>query len=117
MSDGSEIGNDGDILIKRTVSGITNTNTLFRKTTITITSDYTINDVGTVFVNAGNGDLYVGMPASPIDGDHYYIKRIDSSGTSVTISGTIDGEWNEFLYASESLRLIWSSGSSSWYVI
>tara|TARA_R110002110_G_scaffold8879_1_gene44278 strand:- start:3278 stop:3994 length:717 start_codon:yes stop_codon:yes gene_type:complete len=87
----------------------------------TITANYTVTDGDyTIFVNAGNANLTVTLPTSAnIGGRMYIIKRVDSSGNTVTISPdgseTIDGA-SSIVIASQSSAILQSDNSNWWKV-
>jgi hypothetical protein len=90
--------------------------------TATKTSGYTVTASDTVvFADATSGSVTITLPvASGLSGYRFYVKRIDSSGNSVSIarsgSDTIDGSTSQSLDLQYTSITIVSNGSN-WYII
>jgi len=90
--------------------------------TSTKTSNYTVTGTDVVvFANAAGGNVTVTLPlASSLGGYRFYVKRIDSSGNTVSIAATnpdtIDGQTSVTVRAQYDSYTIVSNGSL-WYII
>lgn len=90
--------------------------------TSTKTADYTITGTDVViFANAASGNVIITLPtAASFSGYRFYVKRIDSSGNSVSIarsgSDTIDGQTSVTVTAQYDSYTVVSNGSL-WYII
>jgi hypothetical protein len=91
-------------------------------TTATKTTGYTITASDTViFADASSGGVTITLPvASGLSGYRFYVKRIDSSGNSCSVtrsgSDTIDGATSQSLDLQYTSLTIVSNGSN-WYII
>lgn len=88
--------------------------------TITASATLTVND-NLVLVDATAGNVSVTLLAPANVGDRIVtIKRIDSSGNTVTIVGTVDNAVNPTL-AQWKAKTIWAyapaGGSASWFTV
>lgn len=84
--------------------------------TLTLTALYDV-----VLVDASAGNVIVNLPvASTVRGKHYWVKKVDNSGNSVTIDGnsgeTIDGSGTKSTSTQYAGWHIVSNGSA-WYII
>jgi hypothetical protein len=90
--------------------------------TSTQTTSYTITSTDTVvFANAASGSVTITLPlASSLAGYRFYIKRIDSSTNTVTVSrtssDTIDG-MTSFTLDLQYTALAVISNGSAWYIL
>lgn len=90
--------------------------------TSTQTSNYTITGTDVVvFANAASGNVTITLPlAASFGGYRFYVKRIDSSGNTVSIarsgSDTIDGQTSVTVAAQYDSYTVVSNGTL-WYII
>jgi hypothetical protein len=92
------------------------------KALATKTSDYTLTASDcTIIVDATSGDVTIDTPAAPATGKVYTIKRIDSSGNTVTVdanstgSTTIDDANTQTLNQYDALRIQYDA--TEWWII
>jgi hypothetical protein len=115
------IGSSGNVL--KVASGVptwsSSTDTF---STATKTSSYTIGSSDTViFADATSGNVTVTLPAaSGVAGYRFYVKRVDSSGNTISIarsgSDTIDGMTSFTLDLQYTAFAVVSNGSN-WYIL
>jgi len=115
------IGSGGQVL--KTTSGLPAWGTVNGTfTTGTQTSNYTVTTSDTVvFANAAGGNVAITLPlASSTTGYRFYVKRIDSSANTVTIthsgSDTIDG-LGSFTLDLQYTAVGLVSNGSLWYIL
>ena len=106
--------------LKLNLAGGTLTGAVARPTaTITASSTVSIDNFVT-FIDASSADITATLPAAVTNANKVInLKRIDSSGNTVTIDGngaeTIDGELTLTLYSLENITII--SNGSNWYAL
>lgn len=87
----------------------------------TVTSDYQVETKDwTLLADASGGQVGVTMPASPLQGQFFVVKRINLGGQNVVVSAsagqTIDGDATKtILYQYSAIQLQYSA--SNWYII
>lgn len=102
-----------------TIPGITSGRFLPPRT-ITESDTATASDT-VILCNATGGNITVTLPAIATNkGKVYFIKKIDSSGNTVTIDGagseTIDGDTTQVIMAQYTVLMI-VGGSSEWHIL
>lgn len=89
-------------------------------TTSAKTTAYTITNADDVVLgDATSGAFAITLPASPVNGEHYTIKKIDSSTNAITIGGNgknIDGAANQTLPAQWNAFTVVYNGTA-WFII
>lgn len=64
---------------------------LVRRSSRVVTADYAVtSDDYLIAVNAAGGNVTVTLPTTA-NGKQYFVKRVDASANTVTVSGAIDG--------------------------
>ncbi len=94
-----------------------------RATSKTVTANTLLTPFdGLVLVDATGGNISVTLPTPEDQRDTVItVKRIDASGHTVTIVGTIDGAVNPTLAAQWKSKTMWAhvpaSGAGSWFTV
>lgn len=94
---------------------------LGRATSRTVTSDVTATTAdGLILIDATTGNVSVTLPdPNSVAGMVLSVKRIDGSGNTATIVGTVDGAANPTLATQYASKTIWahvpSAGNGAWF--